>query len=110
LADQELSEYDRFNREFIAIMPGNSLRIKNILNDRQRKMFYAACYNLDSFRQFIFKSTFFQRFKIDDGLRIRLQTNDIELMAFAGRWLHFFLIGENTLHIQNPAPVRRDFN
>jgi hypothetical protein len=68
-------------------------------------MFSMASYNLDRFREFIFKSRFFERFEIESGLKSRLASDDVELMKFAFDWLKFSLFGEKTIQIKNePSP------
>ncbi|MGZ6142365.1 MAG: YkgJ family cysteine cluster protein [Myxococcales bacterium] len=67
------------------------------LDPKRLQMLYMACYDLDTFRDFVFKSTFLQRFELDGALVEELQTNDKALLKFAFRWLRFALFGEPTL-------------
>ena len=60
-------------------------------------MFFMASYNLDKFRQFIFKSKFFDRFRVDSELKDILKIDDTRLMHFAFDWLKFSLFGEKTI-------------
>ena len=65
-----------------------------------------ASYNLDKFREFIFKSRFFERFEVESELKSKLASDDVELMKFAFDWLKFSLFGEKTIQIKNEPPGR----
>jgi hypothetical protein len=63
-----------------------------------------ACYDLDRFRQFVFDSTFLQRFELEPELVERIRTDDDELLRFAFRWLRFALFAEPTMSaIETPS-------
>jgi len=63
-------------------------------------MFYMASYNLDRFRDFVFKSPFLDRFDVDAGIRERIASDDTALMLFAFDWLRFALFGEDTMKVR----------
>ncbi|MBU0741859.1 YkgJ family cysteine cluster protein [bacterium] len=67
------------------------------LDPKRMEMFYTACYDLDSFRRFIFDSTFTKRFELEDGLVEQLRTDDEALLRFAFRWLRYALFAEPTM-------------
>ncbi len=60
-------------------------------------MFYMACYDLDSFRSFVFESSFRERFELEPDLVEKLGADDAALLRFAFRWLRFALFGEPTM-------------
>jgi uncharacterized protein len=64
------------------------------LDPRQIEMFYMACFDLDTFRCFIFESTFLKRFELEPELVSKIAYDDHELLAFAFRWLRYALFGE----------------
>jgi len=66
-------------------------------------MFYTACYDLDTFRRFVFSTTFTQRFELDKELIEELRTDDLALLRFAFRWLRFALFGEPTMKVSESA-------
>ena len=43
-------------------------------------MFYTACYDLDSFRAFVFESTFLERFELEAELVEQLQDRRLALL------------------------------
>ena len=67
---------------------------------RKIQMFFMASYNLDKFREFVFKSRFFETFEVESGLKDRLATDDVELMRLSVDWLKFSLFGEKTIRIK----------
>jgi uncharacterized protein len=72
------------------------------LDPKRIEMFFMAAYDLDTFREFIFSTTFVQRFELDDALVESLRKDDNELLRFGFLWLRFALFGEPT--IQRRAP------
>jgi len=74
------------------------------LDPRQLHMFYTACYDLDTFRSFVFESTFLKRFEVEPEVVERISTNDEELMRFGFRWLRYALFGEPTLKVREGTP------
>jgi hypothetical protein len=57
------------------------------LTDQAKQMFFMVSYNIDKFRQFVFESTFLERFEVDAETREKLKTDDIELLTFGVNWL-----------------------
>jgi Fe-S-cluster containining protein len=67
------------------------------LDPRRIEAFFMAAYDLDTFREFVFGTTFVKRFELDGALVERLRTDDRALLLFGFRWLRFALFGEPTL-------------
>lgn len=65
--------------------------------EKQRKMAFMACYNLDAFRRFVFESTFLKRFNIPPKIVKKLRSDDVELLKFGVDWLRFFLLKDKVL-------------
>lgn len=80
------------------------------LDPARIEMFYMACYDLDKFRDFVFKSRFLDRFVIEPEVVEAVRSDDIELMRFAFRWLRFALFGEMTIEVnaKNLSERERD--
>jgi len=70
------------------------------LDPKRMEMFFTACYDLDSFRAFVFESTFLQRFSLDAANVASIRTDDEALLRFAFRWLRFALFGEPTMTVR----------
>lgn len=60
-----------------------------------------ASYNLDRFREFIFKSKFLKLFEVEKRLRDALLSDDVALMNFSFDWLRFSLFGERLVHMRH---------
>lgn len=67
------------------------------LGPKRMQMFHMACYDLDSFRRFVFESTFLDRFMVETELVEKLREDDDTLLQFAFRWLRYALFGEPTM-------------
>lgn len=76
------------------------------LDAKRMHMFYTACYDLDTFRSFVFESSFSERFDIQPETLEELKTNDEALLEFAFRWLRFALFAEPTLKVREAAVER----
>ena len=57
------------------------------------KMAFMATYNLDSFREFVFGSSFLKRYKVKGALAKKLRQDDLELLKFGFDWVKFFVWG-----------------
>jgi len=73
------------------------------LDPRRVHLFYMAAYDLDTFRDFIFTTSFVRRFDLDAPLVEALRTDDHALLRFAFRWLRYALFGEPTVSLRAPA-------
>ena len=67
------------------------------LDPRRIELFYMAAYDLDTFREFIFSTSFVRRFDLDGALVEALRTDDHALLRFSLRWLRFAMFGEPTV-------------
>lgn len=67
------------------------------LDPRRMEMFHLACYDLDSFRSFVFETSFRDRFELDPELVSQIAVDDEALLRFAFRWLRFAIFGEPTM-------------
>jgi Fe-S-cluster containining protein len=74
------------------------------LDAPRMEMFHMACYDLDRFRQFVFGSTFLERFEMEPELLDSMRENDEELLRFAFRWLRYALFAEPTMTVREDAP------
>jgi Fe-S-cluster containining protein len=80
------------------------------LDAKRMEMFHMACYDLDRFRQFVFNSTFLERFELEDDYIDEIRNNDEALLNFAYRWLRFALFTEPTLTVKKEYQNRQGGN
>jgi uncharacterized protein len=60
---------------------------------RRARMAFMAAYNVDRFREFVFGSSFLQRFKVTSELLSKIRQDDARLMLLAFDWIEHFLWG-----------------
>jgi hypothetical protein len=67
-------------------------------------MVFMCLYNTDKFREFVFKSSFLDRFEVEEPERIDLiRTDDLELLKFAMDWIKFGVFGEKLFWVKENA-------
>jgi Fe-S-cluster containining protein len=95
--DQGLDEREELEEGFQALVGHPWFIGGRQLDPRRIGMFFMAAYDLDTFREFIFSSSFLQRFELEEAFVDTLRTDDHALMLFGFRWLRFALFGEPTV-------------
>ncbi len=70
---------------------------------KRLEMFFMANYDLDTFKRFIFDSSFLDRFELEETEIEKLRTDDEALLKFASVWLRYALFGEPTMKVRKPA-------
>jgi hypothetical protein len=61
-------------------------------------IFIMVSYDLDSFRSFVFNSSFLERFDISTDTVEKIKSDDEELLKFGFDWLKFALFAEGPIH------------
>ncbi|TAN46087.1 MAG: YkgJ family cysteine cluster protein [Nitrospirae bacterium] len=97
--DQGVDIYDAMNRGWKDILfrknlPGHEL------DEKKQKVFYMACYDLDRFRDFVFKSGFLEKFDVDAQKLEKIKNDETELMKFGFEYTKFILMMEQTLKLK----------
>lgn len=100
IKSQGITEYNTMGYYFKELTLHEFFQKGDKLTPEKIEMFFLACYNLDAFRDFLFSSTFFQKFDVEDEIRERIRNDDVELLKFGYTWLRFALFGERTLKIK----------
>ena len=67
-----------------------------MLTEQSKKMFFLVSYNIDKFREFVFESTFLERYDIKKKLIEKIKKDELALLEFGIRWLKwlFFKAGD----------------
>ena len=102
LMDQGIIPYDEMNDLFSVITSPLRAQELDIENPDIAKMTFMALYNLDKFRNFVFNSTFLDRFDVDPIKIVKLQKSDEELITFAFDWIKFGIFGQKVLRVKQP--------
>lgn len=95
--DQGVDLRDEINDGWMElIVRKKSLPSSMQLAEESKKMFFLVCYNIDAFREFVFKSTFLKRYDIADDIVKEIKEDDVKLLKFGFDWLKasFFKTGE----------------
>jgi len=97
LEDQGVGEYDDWGDAYKELTLHEFFEKGGTLSPEKMHMLFTACYDLDSFREFVFKSTLLERFEVDEGLVEEMRYDDEALLRFAFLWVRFSLFGERTV-------------
>jgi Fe-S-cluster containining protein len=89
----ELDELSKPWMELVARLKSCSL---NDVNDQKMNFFLMACFDLDTFSNFVFNSTFLQRFNIDVKTTQEIKADEEALLKFGFEWLRFVLFKEGS--------------
>ena len=97
LEDQGIDEYDEWGEAYKELTLHEFFEDGGTLSPEKMHMLFTACYDLDKFREFVFKSTLLQRFDVDEDFAEEMRCDDEALLRFAFLWLRFSLFGEPTV-------------
>jgi Fe-S-cluster containining protein len=86
--DQGVDLRDEVNAEWTDLVVHKRSFPPNIkLTEKAKQLFFMVSYNIDKFRSFVFDSTFLERMPVDDDMREKIKTDDVELFKFGVHWL-----------------------
>ncbi len=100
LADQGVEDYAELGNLFKEISLHKFFVTSRSIEPVKLEMFYMVCYDIDKFRSFLFESSFFKRFDVDEELQKKMYEDDVELLKFGFQWLRFSIFGEKTLQLR----------
>jgi len=66
-------------------------------------MFFLVSYNLDKFREFVFESSFLDRYEVDESTLNRIKDDEIELLKLGLKWLKWLLFKEGDFKLKAGA-------
>ncbi len=100
-ADQGVDLRDRMNKGWMEIvMRRKSFGIQATLSEPAKRMFFMASTDLDTFRKFVFESSFLQTYTVDEATREKIKNDDVELMLFSFEYLASAMFGTNYVKIK----------
>jgi Fe-S-cluster containining protein len=108
-AEQGVAEYDDLARGWRQLVlkkksSGPSIGAPSI---KSRQLFFMACYDVDTFRDFVASESFGKLFKLPEEEKAMLMADDVELMQFAFRFLKQVLFGEKSIELDDAAAKER---
>ena len=100
MADQGMGGFNKQNaawaRVASVLYASNTFGPKGADNPAMN-MAYMASYNMDTFRRFVFESSFLKRFAIPKKRLKRVKHDDVALLGLGFDWILHFLGGQGTL-------------
>ncbi len=101
--DQGVDRHDEINAEWTDLVVRKRSFPQNIkLTEQSKQMFFLASYNIDKFREFVFSSTFLDRYDIDAATQAKIKNDEVELLNFGMRWLKFILYKIGDFKVKSP--------
>ena len=100
-ADQGVDVRDEMNKEWLRlVMRRKSFGNQASLSDQAKRMFFMASTDLESFRRFIFESSFLDTYEVDEETIEKIKHDDVELMHFSFIYLAATLFGAQVMKIK----------
>ena len=108
--DQGVDEYDELARGWrqLVLKKKSSGPAVGTPSLRSRQLFFMACYDVDTFREFIRSEGFHSSFDLPADEYESLLKDDVELMQFAFRFLKQVLFGEESIPVKADARQARE--
>jgi len=108
--DQGVDIHDEINAGWTDLVVRKRSFPSNIkLTEEAKKMFFLVSYNIDKYRQFVFDSSFLDRYAVDPETQADIREDDVALLAFGIRWLHWLLFKQGEFASKqtdsHPAPA-----
>ncbi|MDL2269064.1 YkgJ family cysteine cluster protein [Desulfosarcina sp. OttesenSCG-928-A07] len=86
--DQGVDLRDGVNQEWTdLVVRKRSFPASIKLTEKAKQLFFLVSYNIDKFREFVFESTFLQRFEVEPDTVEKIRDDEVELLKFGVAWL-----------------------
>ena len=100
-SDQGVDLRDEMNKEWLRlVMRRKSFGLQATLSESAKRMFFMASTDLDTFRKFIFESSFLDTYEIDTETIAKIKEDDVALMLFSFKYMANTLFGAAGLSIK----------
>lgn len=104
LDKQGIKPYDEMNELLSTITIPLQVHESEIENPQIAKMVFMCLYNLNKFKEFVYESSFLNRFEVEDPERIeKAKEDDVELLKLSIDWIKFGIFGEKLFWIKENA-------
>ena len=101
--DQGVDIHDEINAEWTDIVVKKRSFPTNIkLSEQSKNMFFTVSYNIDKFKEFVFDSSFLDRYDIEKEIVVKIKEDEIALLKFGIKWLKWLLFKEGNFTIKEP--------
>ena len=107
--EQEVVDYDELARGWrqLVLKKKSSGPTIGSLSLKSRQLFFMACYDIDTFHNFVESEAFGKLFKLGEEEKAMLMADDVELMQFSFRFLKQVLFGEQSIALDDDAAKER---
>ena len=100
--DQGVDVHDQINAEWTDLLVRKRSFPPNMkLTEQTKKMFFLVSYNIDKFREFVFESSFLNRYSVDGATLEKIKADEIDLLKFGLKWLKWLLFKEGEFELKN---------
>ncbi len=100
---QGIVDYDEMNELYQSVTCHEYFQKGNRLDEGRSRMLYRACYDIDEFYKFLFRTKFFDIYDIDEELIDKIYEDKKELLKFAFVWVKFILFSDGVLKLKDKA-------
>ncbi len=102
--DQGVDSHDEINAGWTDLVVRKRSFPPNVkLTEESKKMFFLASYNIDQFRQFVFESSFLDRYEVDPEMVAKIKTDETALLGFGLKWLKSVLYKDGVFKLKESA-------
>lgn len=102
--DQGVDIHDEINAGWTDLLVRKRSFPPNLkLTAESKKMFFLASYNIDQFRQFVFESSFLDRYEVDPETVAKIKIDETALLEFGLKWLKSVLYKDGVFKLKDGA-------
>ena len=102
--DQGVDIHDEINAGWTDLVVRKRSFPPNLkLIEQSKKMFFLVSYNIDKFKEFVFESSFLNRYHIDNATVEKIREDEIALLKFGLKWLKDVLFKEGSFKVKESA-------
>ncbi len=99
--NQGVDIHDEINAGWTDLLVRKRSFPKNVmLTEQSKKMFFLVSYNIDKFREFVFESSFLERYDIEKETLEKIKKDEVALLEFGIKWLKWLMFKDGDFSIK----------
>jgi hypothetical protein len=103
LMDQGATQSKEMDGSLDSLSAHHMIHGLDVTNEQIQRMIVTALFDLDGFREFVFKSTFLERFDLEPEVIDACKMDDVALLDLGYAWVRFGLLGQKSLRLKKGA-------